>query len=143
MKTRRQPTHSVRQTARAKRRGATLVEFAITAPILFLFIFSGIEFARVNVLRNTVSNAAFDGARRGIIAGASVADCVQEANVSLNAVAAATSTVTVTPDPLTNYDDTVTVRVDVPLTADNLFLVSRFFLGDTLSKSVTLEREVR
>ena len=62
-----------RLTAR-KRTGATTVEFAITVPILFSLLFTAFEFSRMNVIRQTAVNAAYEGARRGIVPGASETD---------------------------------------------------------------------
>jgi len=39
----------------------TAVEFALVLPILLIFVFGEFEFARVNMLRNTMENAAFEG----------------------------------------------------------------------------------
>lgn len=47
----------------ASERGATLVEFAVVAPLLFLLLFGVIEFARVVSAYTTVWTAAREGAR--------------------------------------------------------------------------------
>ena len=52
------------QRRRSKiRRGATAVEFAITAPIFFLFLLASFEFGWLNVIRHTADNAAYEAAR--------------------------------------------------------------------------------
>ena len=56
-----------RRVSDALRRGAVAVEFAITVPFLFLILFGSIEFSRANMLRQTVSQAAYEAARRGDI----------------------------------------------------------------------------
>ena len=45
------------------RRGATTVEFAIVAPVFFLFLLASIEFSRLNIIRHTADNAAYEAAR--------------------------------------------------------------------------------
>jgi Flp pilus assembly protein TadG len=47
-------------------RGATLVEFAVVAPILFLMLFGVVEFARLVVGFTGVWTAAREGARYAI-----------------------------------------------------------------------------
>ena len=124
------------------RRGTVTVEFALAAPILFMVIFAGIEFSRVNTIRNTVDNAAFDGARKGIVSGATAAQCRTEAELLLNALDLKGYTVTVTPAKISPTTTDVTVTIAVPLGTENLLLTPRFVLGSTLTRSVTLQRDV-
>jgi hypothetical protein len=49
--------------------GASLVEFALIAPLLFLLIFGMIEFGRVVATFNSVNTAAREGARYGTALG--------------------------------------------------------------------------
>jgi len=58
-----------RRDADAKSRGATLVEFALIAVILFTLIFGIIEGAFAVRARNAVDNAVNDAARAGAVAG--------------------------------------------------------------------------
>ena len=44
-------------------RRAPVVEFAIVAPIFFLFLMAAFEFGWLNVLRHTADNAAYEAAR--------------------------------------------------------------------------------
>jgi len=46
---------SVRRPRRITRRGATVVEFALAAPIFFLFLMAAFEFGWLNVLRHTAA----------------------------------------------------------------------------------------
>ena len=52
------------------RRGVVTVEFAIVAPVIFLMFFGALEFAAVNLVRQTASNAAYEGARVLVVPGA-------------------------------------------------------------------------
>ena len=54
--------------------GQALVEAALTFPLLFLLFFGIIEFSLVIFSYNTISNAAREGARAGIISGRTDAD---------------------------------------------------------------------
>ncbi len=53
--------HALRLSRARTRRGATTVEFAITVPILFAVVFTAFEFSRMNVIRHTAVNAAYEG----------------------------------------------------------------------------------
>ena len=113
----------------------------MTAPVYFLILFAGIELSRANMILHTCENAAFEGARLGIVPGATADDCYQEANKILNIVGISESTVTVEPAVITDDTPTITVNVQVPLTAANGYLTPRFVLGKVINKSITLQRE--
>jgi len=125
-----------------RRRGATAVEFAITAPILFLFMFASFEFSRVIMLRNTIENAACEGARRGIVPGATALACEQAAQQLLDIVRVNNSTVDATPDPIMPNTEEVTVDVTVPLDVSNGYLLPRYFLGREIHATITLARQL-
>ena len=46
------------------------MEVAFCLPLLFFFFLSALEFARVNMIRQTVENAVYEGSRRGVVPGA-------------------------------------------------------------------------
>ncbi len=63
------------------RRGAAVVEFAVLAPLLFLLIFGMIEYGRMVMVQQLITNASREGARVAILEGstdAQVIDAVQE-----------------------------------------------------------------
>ena len=124
-----------------KRGGAVTVEFAIALPILMLFTFTGIEFARVNMIRNTAANAAYEGARQGIVPGATAAECEAAADQLLNLVEINGGTAVATPNPILPSSDSVTVVVTVPITSANSFVTPQFYLGKSIVASVSLPRE--
>lgn len=129
-----------KQRSRPRRKGAVTVEFAITAPILFLIIFSMIEFARFNMIRHGIDTAAYEGARRGIVPGATANDVETTAKKILTAVSTVGGTVTVNPSTLTPDTTEITVTVQVAIDK-NGWIVPRFFQPSTLSRSCTLARE--
>jgi hypothetical protein len=49
------------------RSGATVVEFAIVAPVLFLFLFGLIEWGRMVMVQQSLTNAAREGCRMAIL----------------------------------------------------------------------------
>src|SRR5437667_11175205 len=90
------------RSAARLRRGATAVEFAIVAPIFFLFLMAAFEFGWLNVLRHTADNAAYEAARAAMVPGATAADAIAKANSILNIVRARNVSVTVTPSVITD-----------------------------------------
>jgi len=122
------------------RRGVTTVEFAICAPILFLFTFASLEFSRVNMIRQTVENAMYEGCRRGIVPGATAQDVKDSAQVVLNAIAATNTQITVSPTVITEDTPDITVSIVVPVD-DNSWVAPLFFNGMEVSNSMTLRRE--
>jgi Flp pilus assembly protein TadG len=122
------------------RRGAVTVEFALVAPVAFLIIFGSVEFARLNMMLNTMENAAYEAARRGITPGATKANVEGAADVILQAVGAVNATVTVTPAVITNSTPNVTVTISMPLN-DNAWISPHFTNNAVLSRSCTLTRE--
>lgn len=123
-----------------RRRGATTVEFALVAPVLFMMVFATIEFSRAVMLRHTCDIAAAEGARHGILPGSTAAECRSLALAELSVLGVRGATATVTPSTIRNTDAEVTVTVSVPIDT-NGYIFPRFFLGRTMRTAVTLQRE--
>jgi len=58
----------------SERRGATLVETAVTLPVFFLFVFGLLEFGHAFMVINSINAAATKAARLGISEGITTAD---------------------------------------------------------------------
>jgi Flp pilus assembly protein TadG len=129
-----------RQTTKRSRAGAVVVEFAISAPILFMFFFAALEFGRVNMIRQTIENATYEGSRRGIVPGATADDCRNAAQAVLNTVSTNNADIDVTPSIITQNTTQVTVAITVPIN-DNSWVSPFFFKNKTLTNSMTLRRE--
>jgi Flp pilus assembly protein TadG len=54
---------------RLRRRGATTVELAVVLPVFFLFVFSLIEYGRLQLVSNLLNSACRSGARYGATEG--------------------------------------------------------------------------
>jgi Flp pilus assembly protein TadG len=128
------------QTRRRGRSGAVVVEFAICVPILFLFFFAALEFSRVNMIRQTIENATYEGSRRGIVPGATANDCRNAAQLVLNTVSTNDATITVVPSVITPDTSKVTVTISVPVDS-NSWITPLFFENKTLTNSMTMRRE--
>lgn len=123
-----------------RRRGATAVEFAIVAPVFFLVMLAMIEFARLNVLRNTADNAAYEAARVAMVPGATTAQATAEAQRLLNVVGARGARITLDPPTITSATESITVSIDLPLD-QNGWVFPRFTASRTLSSQATLRTE--
>ncbi len=133
-------THRRSKSLTRNRWGAATVEFALCAPVFFFLIFGGIELSRVNMLIHTVESSLLQGARRGIIPGATAEQCRQAAQDVLDIGRIRTSTITVSPSTITDLTTSVTISVSVPLD-NNGYQASSIFLGKTIARTATLNRE--
>jgi len=118
------------------RRGVTTVEFALVAPLAFLLLFGALELGHVYMVSHTAEAAAYEGARRGIIPGATAAECIAEANDLLQLCRIRGATVTVTPAILSTSDANVTVRIEVPYSSNSL--IAPFF-----ARNIVVNRECK
>jgi Flp pilus assembly protein TadG len=123
-----------------ERRGAAAVEFAITAPIFFLFLLAAFEFGWLNVIRHTADNAAYEAARTAMVPGATAAEARNKANNLLRVVGARGARVTVAPAVLTPETEQVTVEIDIPMNRNGL-IAPRFTRNATLHSESTLRTE--
>ena len=129
-----------RKSQRSSRRGAAAVEFAVTAPVFFVFLLAAFEFGWLNVMRHTADNAAYEAARTVIVPGATAAEATAKANSILNAVGARKATVSITPTSITNSTTEVTVAVDIPMNSNGL-VTPRFTGKKILHSQATLKTE--
>lgn len=116
-----------------------MVEFAIVAPILFLFFFAAFEFCRVNMIRHTADNAVYEAARTAILPGATAAEARQEAELILNSLGLTNVNVIVIPNVINEDTEEITVRAIVPID-ENSFVPSQFVSGN-IERELTMVRE--
>ncbi len=140
---------SFRKPLRAfRRRGATTVEFAFVAPFLFLFMLGSIEFARMVMVKQCLTNASREGCRWATLATTTDPQEVEdEIRHRLKGTLAGYANVndvrvTVTPTQLNQLASgtniTTTVEVDC---ADVTWMPSLFLADIVLDASSTMERE--
>jgi hypothetical protein len=123
------------------RRGTTTVEFAMTAPILFTLVWGAVEFSRANVIRHTTIVAATEAARKSIIPGATVEECLATAQSELAIIGINSAIIEIDPKEITVDTEQVTIYIEVPLNGSNGFILPGFIRGRAIEKSVTLQRE--
>lgn len=125
-----------RRVRRGRPSGATAVEFAIVAPIIFLLFLGAIEMTRLNFLRHSAANAAYEAARNAIVPGGNEDEARQRALELLAAVKA---------DRGVEFEfdeapDQVAVTVKIPMNM-NSWGITRYTSGFMITESCTLSRE--
>jgi len=128
---------------RSNRRGAAVVEFAVVAPVFITLVFGMIEYGRMVMVQQMLTNAAREGARMGVLDGATTA-AVQSAVTSYLASATVSgATVTVSPNPPSSagYGEPVSVTVTVPFSQVSWIPTPMFLNGTTLKAVSVMRRE--
>jgi Flp pilus assembly protein TadG len=137
---------SLHRTKGTVREGAAVTEFAIVAPVIFIFVMGLIEVSRGLMVSHILTKAARQGCRLGVIEGKSNSDITASVNATLGSVGISSDTITVqindnAADASTaQAGDEVTVLVTVPVSAVTWVPVSNFLKGN-LSGQYTLRRE--
>ncbi len=114
---------------RKRRRGVLTVEMAIVLPVFFLFLFASIEFSRMNTIRHTVENAAYEAARSAIVPGATTSKTKKVAKEIMQTIGCVGTKVTTKPRVIVNATPEVEVFVEVPC-ARNAYFAPSFFHGN-------------
>lgn len=124
-----------------KRRGATLVEFALVVPIFFLFFFGLVDIGRGFMVQALLQNAARQGCRVGSLQGKTNSDVTTTVDNALTNSGVTGYTTTVTPNNLAsaNAGDQVTVAVSVPVA--NITWAGFFLTSGTLRSTYVLLHE--
>lgn len=125
------------------RRGTALVEFAMVAPVFFLFMVGAIEFGRAIMVQEVLTDASREGARVGILDGSQTTDVDNAVNAYLTAMSVTGATISVSPtNPGTQPSGTqVTVTVSVPYNAVSWVPAPWFLGGATLTASTVMQRQ--
>ncbi|MCR9199653.1 MAG: pilus assembly protein [Planctomycetaceae bacterium] len=114
------------------RRAAVAVEFAFVAPVIFLIFLAALELTAINLVRQTAGNAAYEAARKRIVAGSTSEDARREAERLLKAVCPARNVnISVQDEP-----DGVLVSISIPV-RDNAWALGRF------TGELTIEKQCR
>ena len=116
------------------------MEVAFVLPVLVLMFYAQLNFSRANMVLNTAGHAAYKGARKGIVSGATVSAITAEVNNELSMLGISNASVTVTPTTITDETPQVTVDVSIPMLS-NLYATPSFLSGVTINRSCTLTRE--
>ncbi len=123
-----------------RRRGTVAVEMAVTIGMAFFFFFAALEFCRVSMLRHTVEHALYEGARRGIVPGATASQVQAKARSVLRTIGVNSATIDITPAIIDTSTPEIAVRIRLPLD-QNLFAPAFFFRGLALDRTFVMQRE--
>ena len=134
---------------RRNRQGAAAVEFAIVAPIFFMMIFGMIEFGRVIMVQQVLTNASREGARAAVVDGSTsagtktvVSNYLSSAGISGATISVLNSSGNAVEPSSVGYGETITVKVNVPF-SNVSWLPKPWFLssGTELKASTVMRRE--
>jgi len=126
---------------RRKRRGAAVVEFAVVVPVFIILVFGMIEFGRMVMVQQVLTNASREGARRAVLDGVTTTEIETTVNDYLQSGSVTGATVTVTPNPPSSAEFGAPVTVDVSVPFDQVsWLPAPMFLGGTLLEASTVMR---
>ena len=127
-------TNSIKSNRRPKRKGAVTVEFALVLPLLMLCLFAFFEISRASMIQHATEASAYEGARAGIVPGATEDEIRNQVAFVLNSVGVDTFTVDVEQNRPSGGRLNVRVTVTVPFSdatsVGNLF-GERSFTGQT------------
>jgi len=106
------------KTARKRRSGVAAIEMALLLPLLLTLVFGMIEYGSLFWRAQQVANAARNGARRGIMAGATASNVTTAVDQTMLASGMGTTNYTVVLTPANPASlaagGTFTVKVTVP-----------------------------
>ena len=131
------------RTKHSQRRGASVVEFALVAPVFFLVVLGMIEFGRMAMVQQVITNSAREGARIGVLDGATVAKVKTKVDDYLASASISGASVAVSPNPpeSAGYGESVTVTVSVPFNQVSWLPAPFFIGGQTLTAESVMRRE--
>ena len=142
-KPRRYKLEKLCRLCRRNRNGAAVVEFAVVVPVFFALVFGMIEYGRMVMAQQIMTNAAREGARLGILDNSTTSEVTTAVNSYLSAANITGATVTVTPSPPSSagYGQPVTVKVTVPFSQVSWLASPIYLSGTTLSATTVMRRE--
>lgn len=122
--------------------GVAAVEFALCLPVILLIVLATVEACTMVFLKQSLSIAAYEGARAALTQSASSADVSRVAGQVLTERRVSGGTVTISPANLASIQpgEYLTVTVTAPAAGNNAVPL-RFYRGRTLSGSATMMKE--
>jgi hypothetical protein len=142
------------RSCRRNRRGAAAVEFAVVAPVFFLLVFGMIEFGRMVMVQQVITNASREGARVGVLDGSTESEVRQLVVNYLTNAGVAGACLDWVPAPKAyddvtgteklfpgDYGDAIEVTVHVPFDQVSWLPSPMFLGGNTLTATTVMRRE--
>jgi Flp pilus assembly protein TadG len=123
-----------------RRQGASAVEMAFVLPVFVLMLFGFFELGHALMIDSIAENAAYEGARRGIVPGATHAAAIQAAEDIAKASSLKSVDVIVETVNLAPLVQEISVTVNAPLSQNAIFMGP--LLGNmTIRRNVTMTQE--
>jgi Flp pilus assembly protein TadG len=128
---------------RRKRRGAAVVEFAIVAPLFFLLVFAMIEYGRMVMVSQIITNASREGARQAVLDGATNSEVTNAVDEFLESSSIQGAEVTTIPSDISTavYGDAVTVSVSIDFDQVSWIPSPMYLGGQEIKASTVMRRE--
>ena len=119
------------------------MEFALVAPLIFLFFFGSIEFGRMIMIMHALDSAAREGCRVAVTWDATRQDVADTVAERLATFGITEYSLTVDPNSLNNTSqwEPVSVRIDVAYRDLAWLPVPKYLQSISLSGSCTLPQE--
>ncbi len=105
-----------RSKCNRQRRGAAVVELAMSLPVLIIFLLGSMEMGRAVMAKHVLEEAARAGCRVAVAEDSTTKDVEDVVDAAMGMAGISGHTVFVSPDPPNNLDafEVVTVRVTIP-----------------------------
>jgi len=131
------------RSCRKRRRGAAVVEFAVVAPVFFLLVFGMIEYGRMVMVQQIMTNASREGARLAVLDGVATGDVVSSVDGYLAGAGITGASVSVTTNaPVApDFAESMTVTVGIPFNQVSWLPSPMFLNGYQMSATSTMRRE--
>ena len=130
------------QRIEKRRRGTSAVEFALVLPVFLSFLLGVLEFARMGMASQVLTNAAREGCRLAALPGKTATDAQNRVNSVLSASGFPNATISLTPaDPSTATGGTaIKLTVSVPFSSLS-WLGESTFMNVNVTASATFASE--
>ncbi len=131
------------RSCRRNRRGAAAVEFAVVSPVFFLLVFGMIEYGRMVMVQQLLTNAAREGARVGVLDNSTAGEVTTAVTNYLTAAKINSPTIACNPTNPSSagYGQPVTVTVSVPFSQVSWLPSPMFLGGTTMTAQSAMRRE--
>jgi TadE-like protein len=133
---------------RRNRRAAAAVEFAVILPVFFLLIFGMIEYGRMIMVQQVITNAAREGARLAVLDGSTTDEVKTRVKSYLTSGSISTTHATVDVYANNNqalgnagFGDPITVSVSIPFLEVSWLPSPMYLGGKTLTATTVMRRE--
>ena len=126
----------------ARRSAAAAVEFALVAPLLVLLVLCMIEFGRMLMVQQILTNGAREGARKAVLPGATDAQVQTTIDNYMSAASISGFSRSVSPSTDSATGGTsITITVTVPYSNVTWLPVAQILKNTTLTSTVVMRKE--